>query len=208
MVIQVAILADVVQITLQSVVAAVEQGPDLPQLQQQVQAAFDKLEAVQRQYGADFHTAETFDKLRSLHAPLQTQPTAGSPDETFERQDAYVSALLTLVREITDGSGLILDPEGDTYHMVAFSLVRGPRQYENTSRLLTLGHLALTSQQLTAERRTRIDEWQTMQQYLDDARQRFEAASEWSDVGPDPGQTSDEFEHLRWFDLPAPSLRR
>ena len=148
--------------------AAVEQGPDLPQLQQQVQAAFDKLEAVQRQYGADFHTAETFDKLRSLHAPLQTQPTAGSPDETFERQDAYVSALLTLVREITDGSGLILDPEGDTYHMVAFSLVRGPRQYENTSRLLTLGHLALTSQQLTAERRTRIDEWQTMQQYLDD----------------------------------------
>ena len=47
-----------------------------------------------------------------------------------------------------------------------------------------------------------------LQQYLDDARQRFEAASEWSDVGPDPGQTSDEFEHLRWFDLPAPSLRR
>jgi hypothetical protein len=72
------------------------------------------------------------------------------------------------VREITDGSGLILDPEGDTYHMVAFSLVRGPRQYENTARLLALGHLALSSQQMTPERRTRIDEWQTMQQYLDD----------------------------------------
>jgi methyl-accepting chemotaxis protein len=148
--------------------AAVEQAPELPQLQQQVQSSFDKLEADQRQYGTDFNTAESFEKLRSLHGPLQAQPTAGSPDETFERQDAYVSALLTLVREITDGSGLILDPEGDTYHMVAFSLVRGPRQYENTARLLALGHLALSSQQMTPERRTRIDEWQTMQQYLDD----------------------------------------
>ena len=148
--------------------AAVEQAPDLAQLQQQVQGSFDKLEAAQRQYGDNFRTAESFEKLRALHGPLQSQPTAGSADETFERQDAYVAALLTLVREITDGSGLILDPEGDTYHMVAFSLVRGPRQYENTARLLALGHLVLSSQQMTPERRTRIDEWQTMQQYLDD----------------------------------------
>jgi len=47
-----------------------------------------------------------------------------------------------------------------------------------------------------------------LQRYLDEARRRFEAAPEWTDADPDPGQTSDEFEHLRWFDLPAPSLRR
>jgi selenocysteine lyase/cysteine desulfurase len=41
--------------------------------------------------------------------------------------------------------------------------------------------------------------------YLDAARARFAAASEWTDSAA-PGALSEEFEHLRWFDLPAASL--
>ncbi len=42
--------------------------------------------------------------------------------------------------------------------------------------------------------------------YLDAARQRFAAAPAWTETDPHPGTLSAEFEHLRWFDLPAESL--
>ena len=42
--------------------------------------------------------------------------------------------------------------------------------------------------------------------YLDAARQRFAAAPAWTESNPHPGSVSPEFEHLRWFDLPAESL--
>ena len=42
--------------------------------------------------------------------------------------------------------------------------------------------------------------------YLDAARQRFDAAPGWSQNGASPAVLSAEFEHLRWFDLPAESL--
>ena len=42
--------------------------------------------------------------------------------------------------------------------------------------------------------------------HLAAARERLAAAPEWSEVGPPPGALTKEFEHLRWFDLPAASL--
>jgi selenocysteine lyase/cysteine desulfurase len=46
--------------------------------------------------------------------------------------------------------------------------------------------------------------------YLDQARERFAAAAAWPDEGtgdaPPSGSLSAEFEHLRWFDLPAACL--
>ncbi|MGZ6993260.1 MAG: aminotransferase class V-fold PLP-dependent enzyme [Ilumatobacteraceae bacterium] len=42
--------------------------------------------------------------------------------------------------------------------------------------------------------------------YLETARQLMTAAPAWTQTGPHPGALSAEFEHLRWFDLPAESL--
>ena len=42
--------------------------------------------------------------------------------------------------------------------------------------------------------------------YLDAARERFDAASAWTQTRPHAGALSAEFEHLRWFDLPDESL--
>jgi selenocysteine lyase/cysteine desulfurase len=42
--------------------------------------------------------------------------------------------------------------------------------------------------------------------YLEAARAVFDAAKGWDPTSLQPGAVSDEFEHLRWFDLPAASL--
>jgi hypothetical protein len=44
--------------------------------------------------------------------------------------------------------------------------------------------------------------------YLESARTLLEQAPEWVDHGDQRGALSPEFEHLRWFDLPAASLAR
>jgi selenocysteine lyase/cysteine desulfurase len=44
--------------------------------------------------------------------------------------------------------------------------------------------------------------------YLTAAQAVFDAAAEWSDTATSANGLSDEFEHLRWFDLPAASLAR
>ena len=44
--------------------------------------------------------------------------------------------------------------------------------------------------------------------HLAAARQRLASAVGWSEAGPPPGALTEEFEHLRWFDLPAASLSR
>jgi selenocysteine lyase/cysteine desulfurase len=45
-----------------------------------------------------------------------------------------------------------------------------------------------------------------LQGYLDAARTRLDAASAWAETTLRPGLLSADFEHLRWFDLPAESL--
>jgi hypothetical protein len=42
--------------------------------------------------------------------------------------------------------------------------------------------------------------------YLDAARLRFDAAAAWTESTPHRGGLSQEFEHLRWFELPEASL--
>ncbi len=43
-------------------------------------------------------------------------------------------------------------------------------------------------------------------EYLAEARRIFAGAAEWAADGPAPAGLSAEFEHLRWFELPAASL--
>ncbi len=43
-------------------------------------------------------------------------------------------------------------------------------------------------------------------EYLAEARRIFASAAEWAVGGPAPTGLSPEFEHLRWFELPAASL--
>ncbi|MBL8306553.1 MAG: CZB domain-containing protein [Rubrivivax sp.] len=95
------------------------------------------------------------------------QPVGASPDDTFEQHGAYLEAALDLVREIADGSQLMLDPEIDTFHMMNMSLLRGPLQTENTAKLAALGALAFKSREITPRRRDWIHGAAAVQAHLD-----------------------------------------
>ena len=148
--------------------AAVLGTGSLEPLQRRVDAAMADLAAQQQAHGAEFGTAEAWTALDEQHKALRTTPVLASPDDTLAAHDAHLAAAMALVDRVAAGSGLILDPEADTYHMMNMTVVFGPRQTENTARLATLGTLVLSSGALTPARRDELVRLAATQRMLDD----------------------------------------
>jgi len=148
-------------------VAAMTAGANLAGLQDEVKAAFDKVQARQGEFGKAFGTTEQFAALLKSHQGLLQSAVGATPDETFRLHDDFTAAVLDLVSQVSDGSQLALDPDLDTYHMMNLSVLRGPLQYENTARLQVLGTFVLASQELTPQRRERLSNWGAVWELLD-----------------------------------------
>jgi methyl-accepting chemotaxis protein len=149
--------------------AATAKAGDLGELQDKVKAAFEQVRAKQAELGPGYGMEKRFAALDSAHTALLQAPTAATPDETFDAHSRYIAAMLELVRDVADGSQLVLDPDLDTFHMMELSVLLGPVQQENAARLRGLGNLVLKTRDLTASRRDRILEWKSLAGYIDNS---------------------------------------
>ena len=147
--------------------AASLDGRDLAAQQAAVRNAFASLQRQQDLLGVEFGTAAAFAALRQQHEALLQQPRAATADASFAAHSDFIGAVLQLVATAADGSGLILDPELDTYHLMNVAVVRGPQQTENTSLLHGLGTLALHSGTLPRAHRDRLTQWTALVDMLE-----------------------------------------
>ena len=134
----------------------------LPGLQARVQAAFDAVQARERELGGEFATAQPFADFHKHHEALLREPKAGTTEATFAAHSAYIDSALDLVRAVADGSQLALDPDLDTYHMMNVAVLRGPLQIENTARIVDVG-----SRSLNDEARRLLERWDAVWDYVD-----------------------------------------
>ena len=146
--------------------AAVTGGADLAESQQKVQALFEQVQAQQTEFGNAIGLGRSFESLRGMHQTLMQMPVAPTTDATLKAYNAYLSAAMALVQDMADRSGLTMDAGLSTFYMISLAVINGPRQYENTSRLRTLGTLVLSSKEMTPQRRALMGEWTALQQYL------------------------------------------
>ena len=147
--------------------AAVTKAPELSERQNQVKAAFDKLPALHAASGKAFGTQAAFDALAKAHQALQLAPVAATPDATFKAHTDLIDLTLDLVNGIANGSNLALDPDLDTYHLMNFSVLLGPQQYENLARITSLGALALSTKDFSQLRRDLVLASSSLQAYLE-----------------------------------------
>jgi methyl-accepting chemotaxis protein len=147
--------------------AATANAADLGELQEKVKAAFEQVRAKQTELGKAYGTGKRFEALDSAHAALLRAPTAATPDDTFEAHSRFIALMLVLVRDVADGSQLVLDPDLDTFHMMELSVLQGPVQQENSARLRGLGNLVLRTHEITAPRHDRLLEWKSLAGYID-----------------------------------------
>ena len=143
--------------------------PDtLAGLQDRADAALAKLAPLQAAHGTEFGTAAPWEALKKQHDTLRQAPTAATPDQTLAAHTAYITAALDLVTAVAGGSGLVLDPEADSYHMMNMVVIFGPKQTENTARLATLGTLVLKSAAITPGRRDDMLRGVAVQRFMDE----------------------------------------
>jgi len=128
-------------------------GADTAEARSRVDAVFAKVQELEAGLGSRFETGERFAALTKALQALRAAPPADSPDAALERDAELVALALDLVRAVSNGSQLALDPDLDTYHMMNMSVLRGPLQVENLSQLHALGLLVLQTRQATPARR-------------------------------------------------------
>jgi methyl-accepting chemotaxis protein len=141
-----------------------EAGSDL---QQRSDAAIAQVELQEKAQGSAFGTDKAYAELKKRHDALRQASAAGSPDQAFAAHGDYIEAALELVGGVAGGSGLVLDPEADTYHMMNMVVVFGPKQTENTAKLATLGALVLKTADFNPARHDAMVQGASTQRVID-----------------------------------------
>jgi len=86
----------------------------------------EALEALEAQYGQEFRSAEPWRRVMTGWDSLKAQVLALKPGDSFERHTAILVDLQDLMAYIADTSGLILDSERESAHLVDIAVFRSP----------------------------------------------------------------------------------
>ncbi len=124
-----------------------EGGDQLPQARQAFDAAFQNLVAVNTKSGQLLGAESAFKVFADAVAKAQSvQPAAGvkaDPEVVFQGMIGVSRTLGKLLEEVTDGSGLALDPELESYYLMNAALVQAPEVIQNTVEVRGLVRSAL-----------------------------------------------------------------
>lgn len=138
-----------------------EGGEQLPQARQAFDAAFAKLQAVDAEVGASLKVNTPFAALRSAVQTAQaTQPAAGTkadPEAVYQGMIGVSRTLADLLDAVTDGSGLALDPDLPSYHLISAVLLRAPDVIQTTVEIRGLVRTALKAGQISPDNAARLE---------------------------------------------------
>ncbi len=154
---------------------------DAGERRRQVASSLSALDSVHKELGEAFGTQKAFEAVHAGFDRLKDMPANGTPDAVFFAHSEFGERIVELADAVTDASQLSLDPDLDTYHMMRVSIAAGPRQNENTARLVTMGSLVLQSQSLDVARHEPLLRWSAVQKILDDDVERSYGAGIESD---------------------------
>ena len=130
--------------------------PGAAELAGKVEAQLKQVAAVEQRLGAELGTAPLYAKLVDAHKAVAA--TAGKNDDAaFNAHTQFVTALLDVLGQATDGSNLILDPDLDTYYLMDLSTTRVPQLIELVARMQAAGLPALDSGATPAAMRVLAD---------------------------------------------------
>lgn len=86
----------------------------------------EALEVLESQYGQEFRSAEPWRRVKTGWDSLKAGALALRPEDSFERHTAILVDLQDLMAYIADTSGLILDSERESAHLVDIAVFRLP----------------------------------------------------------------------------------
>ncbi len=113
-----------------------KEGAELNEARTAVAAQTKKLEAVDQRLGSGLETAKAMAKLRETAG--RASQAGGKFQPVYEAQSAYLSAINGLAAQIVDSSNLALDPDLDTFYLMAGALMNMPELIDSVGQLHSL----------------------------------------------------------------------
>jgi len=120
---------------------------ELAESRKKVESALARLDAAERQLGAELGTSSLFGAMKQAHDKLGS--SSGSAEEVLAAHTRFVGAVLDVLGQATDGSNLTLDPDIDSYFVMDASLFRSPQIVELLARLRGTGAAVLAAGKAT-----------------------------------------------------------
>ncbi len=124
---------------------------DLEAAAAQADADAAAVDALQTKYGADLHTTEKWQAIRTRWAALKAGVLAMKPDASRDEHAALTADITALMSDVHESSGLVLDPEAGPHFLGAALLSSLPRGAAEADRLRALADA------LPAEERGRVE---------------------------------------------------
>jgi methyl-accepting chemotaxis protein len=123
-----------------------------------VKAALAKLKAADASHGAPTGTKPDFAKVEQQIGTLVAGWASGTDAKAnFAAHTEQIDALLTYVETVGDKSGLVLDPDLDSYYMMVATVGLGPIMLEDAAWLRGTGRKILVDGSITPEQRMAIE---------------------------------------------------
>ncbi|MDP2677855.1 MAG: methyl-accepting chemotaxis protein [Rhodoferax sp.] len=139
-----------------------EGGDQLQPTRQAFDKAFAELQTIEAKVGQAFNTGAGFAVLRSaVQAAQAVQPEPGSqadPEVVYNGMIGVSRTLTNWLELVTDGSGLSLDPEPASYHLMSAVLLRAPDVIQSTVEIRGLVRTALKAGNITPQNAARLSE--------------------------------------------------
>ncbi|GAB4396898.1 MAG: hypothetical protein OHK0048_03280 [Rhodoferax sp.] len=137
-----------------------EDASNLSSARQAFDKAFDTLGTLNAEIGAKMNARKSFDELHgAVEKARSVQPTPGQkadPEAVYQGMIGVSRTLADLLDVITDGSGLALDPDLPSYHLVNATLMRAPDVIQTTVEIRGLVRSALKAGQITPANAARL----------------------------------------------------
>ncbi len=132
----------------------------LPETRQAFDKAYAQLQALDAELGSNLNTHAGFAALsRAVQTAQSVQPKPGvkaDPDVVLNGMVDVSRSLADLLDSVTDGSGLILDTELASYHLMSAVMLRAPDVIQNTLEVRGLVRSALKAGQITPANAERL----------------------------------------------------
>ncbi|MCL6476387.1 MAG: nitrate- and nitrite sensing domain-containing protein, partial [Firmicutes bacterium] len=125
----------------------------MKQRQQAIAEDIRKVDEVDRRYGETFKVSQQWREWKQAWQQLQQQMEELTAEQSFERHSEVIQQLLRFRKAVADGSGLVLNPDLDTYYAMYTVVFVLPEHIEMLGQARAVGNAALATKTVQEKKR-------------------------------------------------------
>lgn len=123
---------------------------------EEISADITAIDAVDRNFGDDFQSTALWEEVKEDWSALRNKSFSSSPSVVFDEHTILISKLYSLIEQVSNQSGLVLDPKLNTSFIMDSLIYKLPHVTENLGQARGLGSGVAASGVMTLQNRIKL----------------------------------------------------